>query len=124
MDRKNAIRCSLSGDQISKGAALKTALGAFTALVIAAALYVQPANAQVQVQPAPGFSGQIGPGAPPPPEPRSEEWREREGFYGSGWEERREERWREERRARERCDGLLNPVARDRCFYNLSNQGR
>jgi len=80
MDRKNAIRCSLSGDQISKGAALKTALGAFTALVIAAALYVQPANAQVQVQPAPGFSGQIGPGAPPPPEPRSEEWREREGF--------------------------------------------
>jgi len=70
---------------------MKTALGAFTALVIAAALYVQPANAQVQVQPAPGFSVQIGPGAPPPPEPRSEEWREREGFYGSGWEERREE---------------------------------
>ena len=71
---------------------MKTALGAFTALVIAAALYVQPANAQVQVQPAPGFSVQIGPRARPPPEPRSEEWREREGFYGSGWEERREER--------------------------------
>jgi len=103
---------------------MKTAVGAFTALLIAGGLYVQPAHAQVQVQPAPGFSVQIGPGAPPPPEPRREEWREREGYYGSGWEERREERWREERRARERCDRILNPIERDRCFYNLSNEGR
>ena len=99
MDRKNPIRCSLSADQNSKGEAIKTALGAFTALLIARALYEQPAHAQVQVLPAPGFSVQIGPGAPPPPEPRRDEWREREGYYGSGSEERREERWREERSA-------------------------
>jgi len=101
---------------------MKTALGAFTALLLAGALYAQPAHAQVQVQPGPGFSVQIGPGAPPPAEPR--DWREREGYYGSGWEERREERWREERRARERCERIVNPWERDRCFYNLSNQGR
>jgi hypothetical protein len=69
---------------------MKTALGAFTALSIAGVLYVQPAHAQVEVQPAPGFSVQIGPGAPPPPDPRREEWREREGYYGSGSEERQE----------------------------------
>ena len=103
---------------------MKTALGAFTALLIVGAVYLQPAHAQVQVQPAPGFSVQIGPGAPPPPEPRRDEWREREGYYGSGSEERREERWREERRARERCDRILNPIERDRCFHNLSNEGR
>ena len=103
---------------------MKTALGAFTALLIASALYEQPAHAQVQVLPAPGFSVQIGPGAPPPPEPRRDEWREREGYYGSGSEERREERWREERRARERCDPILNPIERDRCFHSLSNEER
>ena len=96
---------------------MKTALGAF-------ALYPQPVAAQVEVQPVPGFSVQIGPGAPPPPEPRREEWRDRDGYYGSSWEERREERWREEHRARERCDRIVNPWERDRCFYNLSNQGR
>ena len=100
---------------------MKTALGAFTALLIGGALYVQPAHAQLEVRPAPGFSVQIGPGAPPPPEPRRDEWREREGYYGSGWEEKREERWREERRARERCDRILNPIERDRCFHGLSN---
>ena len=100
---------------------MKTALAAL-ALLLASALYTQPAHAQVQIQPGPGFSVQIGPGAPPPPEQR--EWREREGYYGSGWEERREERWREEHRARERCDRMVNPWERDRCFYNLSNQGR
>jgi hypothetical protein len=103
---------------------MKTAPGAFTALLIAGGVNMQPAHAQVQLQPAPGFSVQIGPTEPPPPEPRREEWREREGYYGSGWEERREERWREERRARERCDRILNRIERDRCFYNLSNEGR
>ncbi len=98
---------------------MKTILGAFTALLLAGAIYMQPAHAQVQIQPWPGGSVQIGPGAPPPPEPRREEWREREGYYGSGREERREERWREERRARERCDRILNPIERDRCFYSL-----
>ncbi len=96
---------------------MKTAFAAFMALLLAGAIYTQPAHAQVQVQPGPGFSVQIGPGAPPPP-PR-DEWREREGFYGSGWEERRDERWREERRARERCDRILNPIERDRCFSSL-----
>jgi hypothetical protein len=96
---------------------MKTALGAFTAILLTGAMYMQPAHAQVQVQPAPGFSVQIGPGAPPPPPPG--EWREREGYYGSGREERREERWRDERRARERCDRILNPIERDRCFYSL-----
>ena len=48
---------------------MKTALGAFAALLIAGALYPQPVAAQVEVQPAPGFSVQIGPGAPPPREP-------------------------------------------------------
>lgn len=98
---------------------MKTTLGAFTELLLAAAIYIQPAQAQVQVQPGPGFSVQIGPGGPPPPDPRREEWRNREGYYGSGWEERWEERRREERRARERCDRMLNPIERDRCFYSL-----
>jgi hypothetical protein len=98
---------------------MKAALGAFTTLLLVGTIYIQPAHAQVQVQPGPGFSVQIGPGGPPPPEPRREEWREHEGFYGSGWEDRREEIWREERRARERCDRILNPIERDRCFYSL-----
>jgi len=97
---------------------MKTALGAFAALLLAGAFYAQPAAAQVEVQPGPGFSVQIGPGAPPPPEPRRE-WREHEGFYGSGSEERREEH-----RARERCDRMVNSWERDRCFHNLSNEGR
>ena len=97
---------------------MKTVLGAFTALLLTGAICVQPAHAQVQIQPGPGFSVQIGPGAPPPPPPPREEWREREGFYGSGWEERRDERWRE-RRAHERCDPIPNPIERDRCFYSL-----
>jgi hypothetical protein len=46
---------------------MKTALGAFTTILLAGAVYVQPAHAQVYVQPGPGFSVQIGPGAPPPP---------------------------------------------------------
>jgi len=76
-------------------------------------------NTILQIQPGPGGSFQIGPGAPPPPDPRREEWRGREGYYGSGQEERREERWRDERRARERCDRILNPIERDRCFYSI-----
>jgi hypothetical protein len=95
---------------------MNSALSGFTALLLASAFYIQPAHAQVQVQPAPGFSVQIGPQAPPPPR---EEWREREGFYGSGREDRWEERRREEHRARERCDRIPNPVERDRCFYSL-----
>ena len=47
---------------------MKAALGVFAALSLAGIVYIQPAHAQVQVQPAPGFSVQIGPGAPPPPE--------------------------------------------------------
>ena len=100
---------------------MKTALSAL-ALLLSGVLYIQPAHAQVQIQPGPGFSVQIGPGPPPPPEQR--EWRERERYYGSGWEERREERCREEHRARERCDRMVNPWERDRCFYNLSNRER
>jgi len=103
---------------------MRTALGAFAALLIAGALYPQPVAAQVEVQPAPGFSVQIGPRSPPPPEPSREEWRDRDGYYGSSWEERREERWREEHRARERCDRIVNPWKREPCFSNLSNQGR
>src|SRR5258707_14331026 len=72
---------------------MKTALRASTALLLAGAIYIHPANAQVQVQPAPGFSVQIGPGAPPAPPPPRGEWREREGFSGSGREERRDEKW-------------------------------
>jgi hypothetical protein len=97
---------------------MKTIFGAFAALSLAG-LCIQPAQAQVQVQPGPGFSVQIGPGTPPPPEPRREEWRDREGYYGSGSEDRREERWREERRARERCERMVNPIDRERCFYSL-----
>ncbi len=96
---------------------MKTTLVAFAALLIAGALSIPPAHAQVQVQPGPGFSIQIGPQGPP--EERREEWRYREGYYGSGREEQREERWREERRARERCERILNPIERDRCFYSL-----
>jgi hypothetical protein len=100
---------------------MKTALAAL-ALLLASALYTQPAHAQVQIQPGPRFSVQIGPEPPRPPEQR--EWREREGYYGTGWEERREERWREEHRARERCERIVNLWERERCFYNFSNQGR
>jgi hypothetical protein len=97
---------------------MKMAFGAFIALLLASVMYMQPAYAQVQVQPAPGFNVQIGPGAPPPPEPRRDEWRGREGYYyGPGWEERRSERWREERRAH--CDRIPNPMERDRCFASL-----
>src|SRR5215472_15594173 len=64
-----------SGGRNSKGAAMKTALGAFAALLLASGIPMQ-AQGQMQVQSGPGFSVQIGPGAPPPPEPRSEEWRE------------------------------------------------
>jgi hypothetical protein len=96
---------------------MKTALGAFTALLLAGVMYMQPAHAQVQIQPAPGFSVQIGPGSPPPPPPPREGWREREGFYGGGWEERREERWRE--RERERCRWIANPRERHECFNSL-----
>jgi len=77
---------------------MKATLGAFATLLLFDVLSIQPAAAQVQVQPGPGFSVQIGPRVPSPPEPPREEWREREGYYGSGSEERREERWREERR--------------------------
>jgi hypothetical protein len=101
---------------------MKTTFCAFPALLLAGTICIQPTRAQVQIQPGPGFSVQIGPGGPPPPDPRREDWREwrdREGYYGSGWDERREERWREERRARERCDRILNPIERDRCFYYL-----
>ena len=96
---------------------MKTTLGALAALLLSGTMYLQPAHAQVQIQPGPGFSVEVGPGAPP--EQRREEWREREGYYGSGREERRDERWRDERRARERCDRILNPMERDRCFYSL-----
>jgi hypothetical protein len=95
---------------------MQTALGVLTALLFVGTLYAQPVHARVQVQPAPGFSVQVGPEAPPPPELRREEWREHEGFYGPGREERREERWREERRAREHCDRVIDPIERDRCL--------
>ena len=94
---------------------MKAALGAFTAILLTGAIYMQPAHAQVQIQPWPGGSVQIGPGAPPPPPPG--DWRGREGYYGSGWEDRRGERWRE-RRARE-CDRIPNPIERDRCFASI-----
>ena len=98
---------------------MKTILGAVAALLLAGTC-IPPTQAQVQVQPGgPGFSVQIGPGAPPLPEPRRDEWRDREGYYGSGREERHEERLREERRARERCERMINPIERDRCFYDL-----
>ena len=87
---------------------MKTALGTFAALLLGCALCIQTAHAQVQVQPAPGFSVQIGPEAPPPPEG----WRER------AWEERHEEAWRE--RERERCRWIGNPAERHECFENVS----
>jgi hypothetical protein len=96
---------------------MKIMFGALTAFLLAGTMYLQPAHAQVQVQPGPGFSVDIGPRGPT--ERQREEWRDREGYYGSGWEDRREERWREERRARDRCDRILNPIERDRCFYSL-----
>ncbi len=40
---------------------MKTTLGVFTAILLAGIIYVQPVHAQVQVQPGPGFSVQIGP---------------------------------------------------------------
>jgi len=98
-------------------AAMKAALGAFIAFLLGSAICIQPAQAQVQIQLGPVFSFQIGPGAPPPPEPPREGWREREGFYGGGWEERRDERWRA--RERERCRWVANPTERHECFDRL-----
>jgi hypothetical protein len=101
---------------------MKTTLAALAASLLAGAMYIQPAQAQVQVQPGPGFSVEIGPRGPTEQqreEWRDREWRERQGYYGSGREEWREERWREERRARERCERIVNPFERDRCFSSL-----
>ena len=105
---------------------MKTALGAFTALLLADAIYIQPAHAQVQIQPGSGFSVQINRDAPPPPDLQREERLEerlREGFYGSGSEEWREERLRDERRERGRCYRMINRIERDRCLDN-SDEGR
>lgn len=97
---------------------MKIALSLLGSILIAGINYIQPAYSQVRVQPAPGFSAQIGPGAPPPPERKGERRREREGFYGPGSRDP-EDRGREEHRAREHCDRLANPVERDRCFDHL-----
>ena len=97
---------------------MKIALGAFTAFLLAGSVYMQPAYAQGQVQPGPGFSVQIGPGAPPLPPAPPDEWRGREGFregyYGSGREDRQREH-----RARQHCDRIPNPIERDRCFASF-----
>jgi hypothetical protein len=93
---------------------MKIALGAFTSILLAGAMYMQPAHAQVQIQPAPGSSVQIGTGAPSLPPPPPEEWRRREGYYGSRGEDRRQAR-----RARDRCDHIRNPIERDWCFTSL-----
>ena len=81
-------------EQVSlrKEAAMQTALGVLAALLFAGALSAQPAHAQVQIQPAPGFSVQAAPQASPPPEPR---------------------------RAREQRDRVINPIERDRCLDSL-----
>jgi hypothetical protein len=96
---------------------MKTTVGTFAAILLTSTIYIQPAHAQVQIQPGPGYSVEIGP--PGPSERQREEWRDRERYYGSGREEWREERWREERRARERCERIFNPIERDRCFSHL-----
>jgi len=92
---------------------MKILLSALTAVLLAGAMYMQPAYAQFETQPAPGFSIQAGPGAPSLPPPPPEEWRRREG-YGSGWEDRRREHT-----AREHCDHIRNPVERDWCFASF-----
>ena len=40
---------------------MKITLAAFAALLLAGTMYIQPAHAQVNVQPGPGFSVEIGP---------------------------------------------------------------
>lgn len=98
---------------------MKIGLSVLASILIAGINYTQPAYSQVQVQPAPGFSAQIGPGAPPPPERRDQRLRDREGFYGPGSEDRGEERGRLEHRARERCHHIADPIERDRCFDHM-----
>jgi hypothetical protein len=93
---------------------MKIVLGTLTAISLAGAIYMQPAYAQLQPQPAPGSSIQFGPVAPSQPPPPPEEWRRRGGYYGSGWEDRRREHT-----AREHCDHIRNPIERDWCFTSF-----
>jgi hypothetical protein len=94
---------------------MKTALVTFTVLLLGSAVCIQPAQAQVQITPLPGYSEQFGPATPPPPLPSLE--RQREGIYGWGWEGRSEEGWRETER--ERCRWIANPMERHECFDRL-----
>jgi len=93
---------------------MKTALGTFPALLLAGAMYVELAHAQIYLQPTPGFLFRSArerlQGHRPPPE----EWCGHEGYYGSSWEERRREH-----RAREHCDRIPNPIERDQCLASF-----
>jgi hypothetical protein len=105
------------------GVAMKTSFSAFTApLLLAGAMHIQPADANLQIKPAPGFSVEIMPETPPsaqsPVEERLEE-RLRERLYGSGSEEWLEERVREERIQRGHCHRIANPIEREACFDDL-----
>jgi hypothetical protein len=93
---------------------MKILLSALTAILLAGAMYMQPAYAQFETQPPPGFSIRVGPAAPSQPPPPPEEWRRREGYYGSGREDRRRVHT-----AREHCGHIRNPIERDWCFASF-----
>ena len=98
---------------------MKTSFSALTALLLAGAMHIPPAHADRQTQPAPEFSVGGAPDVPraaqSPVEERLEE-RLREGFYGSGSEEWREEKVRETRRARDHCHRIADRVEREACL--------
>ena len=102
---------------------MRTVLGALTWLLLAGAMHIQSAHAELQRQPAPESSVVLGsPGTPPPvgspAEDRLEE-RLRERLYSSGSEEWREERVREERRQLGQCHRIANPIDREECFEEI-----
>ena len=107
---------------------MKTSFSALTApLLLAGAMHIQPPHANLQTQPAPGFSVEIMPETPPsvqsPVEERLEE-RLRERLYGSGSEEWLEERVREERIQRGHCHRIANPTEREECVDDLEAEPR
>lgn len=81
-------------------------------------IYTSP-QAQVQLQAGARISFSDWPRQTSPSGLAAREWRNRERYYGSGREDRREERWREERMAREHCYRILDPIERARCFDNM-----
>jgi hypothetical protein len=99
---------------------VKTLLTALTAPLLAGAMHIQSAHAELQRQPTREVSVALGLGtlSESPSEELFEE-RLRERLYGSGSEEWLEERVREQRGQRGYCYRIVNSTEREGCFEDL-----